>query len=283
MTDKQPFYSNPLIPEGINTSKAHPVKTFFKLLVSFILIVALTAWVLGKSGGYLFSLIPFEREIELAELYPEDLEPEESKMQAYLEKLVGKIEQAMDIPNNMPIHVHYVNDSTQNAFATLGGHLFIHRGLLNKLSNENTITMLLAHEVAHVKHRDPIRSLGQELAISTGMALLLGQSDIKLLGEAGLYTSLKFSREMELSCDKEAVNALVKIYGHANGASELFNILSTLGDDELITKPDFFVTHPQEESRLGQISRLITQKNWSETGNTQALPKAFRTWMMIKE
>lgn len=275
------FYTNRQVPEGINTSNSHPIRTFLKLLVALIVIIAVSGWLLGKSGGYLFSLVSFEKEVELASLYSGALEGEGSsiEMQKYLEGLIGKISVAMDLPAEMEIHLHYVDDNTENAFATLGGHLFIHKGLLNELSSENTVTMLLAHEVAHVKHRDPIRSLGQELAISSGMALLLGQSDIKLLGKSGLYTNLKFSREMELSCDKEALKALVKIYGHANGATELFDVLSSLTVDEFIHQPDFFVTHPQGENRLSEITGLIAKRKWSTDEETVALPAAFSEWL----
>lgn len=273
------YYSNSQIPEGINTSAAHPALTFLKLIIAFVLIVAISGWLLGKSGGYVFSLVPFEKEVELAALYPDDIEETNLEMQDYLEGLIEKIVQAMNLPKVMKIHVHYVEDETKNAFATLGGHLFVHKGLLSQLSNENTITMLLAHEVAHIKHRDPIRSLGQELAISSGMALLLGKSDIRLLGKSGLYTNLKFSREMELSCDREAVNALVAIYGHANGASELFHVLASLTEDELIQEPDFFVTHPQSENRIAEITALMTKAKWSTSEETVALPDEFNLWL----
>ena len=273
------YYSNSQIPEGINTSAAHPALTFLKLIVAFVLIVAISGWLLGKSGGYVFSLVPFEKEVELAALYPDDIEETNLEMQDYLGGLIEKIVQAMNLPKVMKIHVHYVEDETKNAFATLGGHLFVHKGLLSQLSNENTITMLLAHEVAHIKHRDPIRSLGQELAISSGMALLLGKSDIRLLGKSGLYTNLKFSREMELSCDREAVNALVAIYGHANGASELFHVLASLTEDELIQEPDFFVTHPQSENRIAEITALVTKAKWSTSEETVALPDEFNLWL----
>jgi len=54
---------------------------------------------------------------------------------------------------------------------------------------------------------------------------------VNLLGSAGLYTQLKFNRDMETSSDIEGLKALVNAYGHANGATELFKVLSSLSDD----------------------------------------------------
>ena len=62
--------------------------------------------------------------------------------------------------------MHYDASDTVNAFATLGGHVVIYRGLLEKLPNENVVAMVVAHEIAHIKHRDPVAALGRGVAIT---------------------------------------------------------------------------------------------------------------------
>ena len=44
--------------------------------------------------------------------------------------------------------VHAVQDPTVNAFATLGGHVFVFTGLVDSLDSENGLAMVLAHELA---------------------------------------------------------------------------------------------------------------------------------------
>ena len=278
MADKQPFYNNPVIPEGINTSDSHPVATFLKLFTAIAIILIFSAWLLGKSGDYLASLVPYSQEVALADLY-EAPEGDDSDIQLYLENLSEYISDAMELPEGMEIHLHYVNEDVENAFATVGGHIFIYKGLLAKLPSENAIAMVIAHEIAHIKHRDPIRSLGQNLAISTGFALLVGQSNVNLLGSAGLYTQLKFSRDMESSADIEGLTALVKTYGHANGATDLFKVLAQLSDDELIKEPTFFVTHPLGENRIKEIETIAKENDWSVDKATKALPEYFSEWL----
>ena len=278
MAKKQPFYNNPVIPEGINTSKSHPIATFLKLFTAIAIILVLSAWLLGKSGDYLASLVPYSQEVALADVY-EAPENNDSDIQLYLENLSEYLSDAMELPDGMEIHLHYVNEEVDNAFATIGGHIFIYKGLLAKLSSENAIAMVIAHEIAHIKHRDPIRSLGQNLAISTGFALLLGRSNVNLLGSAGLYTQLKFSRDMESSADKEGLQALVKTYGHASGATDLFKVLIQLNKDELIKEPTFFVTHPLGKNRIKQIEMLAKENNWAIDKATKALPEYFTKWL----
>ncbi|MCK5916941.1 MAG: M48 family metallopeptidase [Cocleimonas sp.] len=277
---QQAFYTNPEIPEGINTSASHPLSTFIKLFSAIAIILVLSAWLLAKSGDYLASLIPFDKEVQLASQYEFPVsENDSADIQLYLENLTAHISDAMDLPDDMEIYPHYIDEDIENAFATLGGHIFLYKGLLSKLNNENAISMVIAHEIAHIKHRDPIRSVGQSAAISTGFFLLLGKSDINLLGTAGLYTQLKFSRDMETASDIEGLNALVKIYGHASGSTDLFKLLSSLSDEETIKEPTFFITHPPGDNRIKQIEVIANDNHWSMDKAVTPLPNGFSTWL----
>jgi predicted Zn-dependent protease len=274
------FYTNSKIPEGINTSASHPLAIFIKLFAAIAIILIFSAWLLGKSGDYLASIIPYSKEVALVSQYeiPESKD-DSSAIQLYLENLSAHISDAMDLPEGMEIYPHYIDEEIANAFATLGGHIFLYKGLLSKLKNENAISMVIAHEIAHIKHRDPIRSIGQSAAISAGFLLLLGKSDVNLLGSAGLYTQLKFSRDMETASDIEALGALIKIYGHGNGATDLFKLLSSLSNEDIFQEPTFFVTHPLGEKRVKLIKTIAKENNWSMDKAVTPLPQGFSQWL----
>lgn len=273
-----PTFSNPEIPEGINVSKAHPMATFIKLFSVLVIILGLSAWLLGRSGEYLAALIPFQKEARLASSYdlPNDSETE---IQRYLESLSKKISDKSNLPNGMTIHIHYIDEDIENAFATLGGHIFLYKGLLDKLPNENSLSMTIAHEIAHVKHRDPIRSLGQGVAISTGLAILLGSANLNLLGSAGLYTQLKFSREMETLADQDGLKALFQVYGHVKGATTLFKLLGDLAEGDKIKTPTFFETHPLSQDRINTIQNLANKNRWAQDKAITPLPQDFKHWL----
>ncbi|CAA6803858.1 MAG: Unknown protein [uncultured Thiotrichaceae bacterium] len=274
-------YSNPQPPEGINVSHNDPLITFLKLLAGFALIVGITVWVLGKSGGWIAGLVPFEQEIALSELYPEE-ETENDKhaqIQAYLEILTDDISATMNLPEGMKINVHYIDEDIENAFATLGGHIFLYKGLLKKLPNENSLAMLIAHEIAHVKLRHPIRAIGQQMAISTGVKLMLGDSKINILGNAGLLTQLHFSRSMETASDTEGLYAVKGHYGNIAGAFGLYDTLQAIssgGGDELA----FFSTHPLDAERIQHLSDIAKKNNWEpDADNIQAFPDGYANWL----
>jgi predicted Zn-dependent protease len=274
------FYTNSKIPEGINTSASHPLAIFIKLFAAIAIILIFSAWLLGKSGDYLASIIPYSKEVALVSQYEiHESKDDSSAIQLYLENLSAHISDAMDLPEGMEIYPHYIDEEIANAFATLGGHIFLYKGLLSKLKNENAISMVIAHEIAHIKHRDPIRSIGQSAAISAGFLLLLGKSDVNLLGSAGLYTQLKFSRDMETASDIEALGALIKIYGHGNGATDLFKLLSSLSNEDIFQEPTFFVTHPLGEKRVKLIKTIAKENNWSMDKAVTPLPQGFSQWL----
>ena len=183
------MYSNPKIPENINTSKEHPLKEFSALLIGALILIVTATIVLGFLGGWLAGKIPFSAEVNIASLYKapqkEDSD-QQQKIQSYLQTLADKIQKTQKMPSEMKIIVHYMEGDTLNAFATLGGHVILYRGLIKKMSSENALTMLLAHEIAHVKYRHPIKSLGRGVAASIAISTISGSVDSTALGEAGL-------------------------------------------------------------------------------------------------
>ena len=158
-------FENPKIPEGINVSQEHPLKEFFQLGVGILLVVAAIVLVLHFLVGYLVRFLPFEYEKSMVD-HLEVLQVVPSPQQKRLQSLADDLVPLMDLPDGMSITVHYSDDPTVNAFATVGGHVFMFKGLLEKMPSEDALAMVMAHEIAHVKHRHPIVALGKGVALS---------------------------------------------------------------------------------------------------------------------
>jgi len=272
-------YSNPQIPEGINVSDRHPLRELLVLAGGALLLLVILSWLLAQFGGRLARLLPFEHEAALApiSLLSSDAGPE---LQTYLDQLGRRLGGEMAMPEGMQVHLYVGGGDTFNAFATLGGNILLYRGLLEQLPHENALAMLLAHEMAHVEHRDPIAGIGQGAAIQLALGLLLGDPNLAVLGSAGLYTQLHYTREMEREADIEALEAVQGLYGHIAGARDLFNVIHAQrdksGHEEM---PAIFSSHPLDAQRLEAISDLAQERGWSESGATTPLPMAFGRWM----
>ncbi len=282
-------YQNPKLPEN-NVSKEHPLKEFSTLLIGTLVLVVVISITLSLAGSWLAGLIPYSAEEKVASLYDVSSHSDNArfpKIATYLQDLADKISKAQELPPEMKITVHYMDSPTMNAFATLGGNVFMFRGLLEMLPNENTLVTLLGHEIAHVKYRHPIRSFGGGIAVAIAMTTIGSSADMTILGDAGLLSTLQFSRKMESQSDLEAMHNLQTIYGHLNGGAELFRIFREArgvengsGTDDssnkIIKFNEFFSTHPLDEKRIKSFNETALQKGWSETGELTPLPDFFK-------
>lgn len=283
-------YRSPEIPEGINTSQEHPLKEFIILVTGVIGLVAIILFLLSLAAEQLAQYVPFSAEQRIAAIYENTIPGNkkktgaaEEKIQRYLQGLADNLAQAEQLEEGMTVTVHYVNDDMVNAFATLGGHIVMFRGLLEKVPDENTLAMVMAHEIAHVKHRHPVKALGRAVIIGITVSLLstnLGDSMTgKVLGNAGLLTTLKFSRDQELQSDNTAMHAMASHYGHVAGADKLFEILQHEHGERKRRTPEFFSTHPLSEQRIQNVNDQASQAGWSLQQPVKALPAGFKDWL----
>ncbi|UCE88515.1 MAG: M48 family metallopeptidase, partial [Pseudomonadota bacterium] len=144
------------------------------------------------------------------------------------------------------------------------------------------LAMVMAHEIAHVKHRHPIRSLGRGVVVGLSVALVsesLGSALLdQVIGEAGYLTALKYSRDHENEADATALAALESLYGHVDGADDLFEVLQREASAD--QPPEFFSTHPQTEVRIARIHARLPRRGGTGDYGLQPLPTKFDNWIV---
>ncbi len=283
-------FENRQVAEGINVTKVHPLKQFMQLLIATVVLVVIVVVFLQVSGAWLAKRIPFAFEVkvmnkldfEFGEASPD------SDIREYLNALGTKLGAAMELPEGMTTTIHYSNDPVFNAFATVGGNLMFYRGLLEELPHENALAMVLAHEIAHVQHRDPIAGFGGGIASSVALLAMAGNSGTgpagKVLNNAGLLTSIQFTRRMEIEADIAALTAVNDVYGHVNGADMLFQVLkSKSASDGKVPEAlkRFIETHPALDDRIERISTRTSEEGWDADGEITPLPDDFKNWLQL--
>ena len=269
-------YTNEKPPEGINSGHDHPLVEVAKssaVVIAMVSVLIVASVVVARFAA---PYLPFSWEKALAGQMAQSTAEEETSSagpRAYLQEVTDRVANAMDLPAGMTVTVHYLEDDTVNAFATLGGHIFVFDGLWQLLESENTLAMLLAHEIAHVKNRDPIRSVSGALLASLSIGALLGDVGIlsNLAGAGSLVTVLHFSREQETQADIDAAAAVAELYGHLNGATDLFSILQSASEDHR-EPPEFLASHPNLPQRVIEIERRAAAAGWPLAGAKTPLP-----------
>ncbi len=219
--------------------------------------------------------IPFEFETTISQPVAEKFNDETNEVDEYLQQLADSISPYMDLPDNIEITVHYVNEDVVNATATLGGHVIIYRGLLEQLPDENTLVMLLGHEIGHVKLRHPVKALGKGVVVSLVLSAILGQSSdsvANVITDTSMLTMLSFNRDQEQDSDVEGIKVLNAYYGRVLGATELFKILEKEHQESGISVPKFLSSHPDTKNRINHLNEIAQAQGWIQQGTPKPIP-----------
>jgi len=131
---------------------------------------------------------------------------------------------------------------------------------------------VVAHEVAHIAHRDPAAALGGVVLLQALFALV-SSSGTELPDElvfgpnALLFTS--FSRDVEREADAAALAAVAGVYGHVSEAATFFEAVLHLPQP-----PELLSSHPLTQERIDAIAETARERNWPLGGAVTPLSPA---------
>jgi len=259
-------YENPEVPHEVNVARENAVLEFVQLVIAIAAVVVALAAGLYLSGGWLARLIPFatERAWVGDRVLGIAVEPAGStdhvRLERYLQRLADGLAAHMALPEPMTVTVHYADLDVANAFATLGGHIVVTSELYKRMPSENSLAMVLAHEIAHVKRRDPISAIGGGATLALAAALVSGQTD-SLAPQLATLVQLGYSRDAEARADAAAVAALIAVYGHAGGGAAAFEVLAQQSSAMNEATPTFLSTHPADAERIERLRRAAHDWN----------------------
>lgn len=251
---------NPVIPEHINATPHSPMRELLQLSVGVVVVFLFVGFVLWQSLTFGAKYIPMSWESRLVEPFISSADTT-NETQQVLQQRLERILTAMEYSGDVPIHLSLIDSDVVNAFATLGGQIFVFQGLLDALETDVGLDMVLAHEAAHLINRDPIQSAAGTFGIQLLFALVTGSGDLgqvsSLMNAGGQVLFLGYSREQEREADQLALDALAVLYEDLTGADELFVYIDQL--EGQIEFPEFLSSHPDPEARIQTIRNRISK------------------------
>ena len=275
---------NRLPAEGINASHENPLREFAWLLGGSLALLVILVVAIGYSAQWLAPRIPFRYEARLAagiDLAAPAGEPQARAVQVELQALAERLAARMELPADMQVLVGYRDERTVNAFATIGGQTVFFRGLIERLDSEDALAMVMAHEIAHLKHRHPAAALGRGVAVGVLLSVIsadLGRGAAGgALGQAGMLTLLSFNRDQEREADAEALRVIAAEYGHIGGAIDLFAAFAALPGatrDNAVPAIEFVRTHPLTANRVAAVKAWAAANRVALDGPRRPLPPA---------
>ncbi|MDD5008298.1 MAG: M48 family metalloprotease [Syntrophorhabdaceae bacterium] len=194
----------------------------------------------------------------------------------YVQEIKSRLEDVAGLP--FPVVLTIIESGTVDAFATVGGYVFITTGLIGECDREEELAGVMAHEFAHVKKRHIAKRLEKQKFINIGMlatmvaGMLIGDQAGGAVATAGSASaqalSLRYSREDEEEADKEgSVIASRAGYGGL-GIADFLKKIRAIGGDKFL--PQYLLTHPYHESRIVTLENMWP--NSKVTVNTTFFP-----------
>jgi beta-barrel assembly-enhancing protease len=155
--------------------------------------------------------------------------------------------------NTLPFIFQVVNDSKVNAFATMGGYVYITTGLLSTAENEAEVAGVLGHEVGHIEGKHLITQMSRT-ALQQGVmsAAGLDRSQAVQIG-VQLASRLPNSRENEFDADRRGLT-MMSAAGYApTGMVSFMEKLMKLSSGG----PTFMSTHPNTGDRVKELRKRV--------------------------
>ena len=210
---------------------------------------------------------------------------------AYLTKYINMVGATVAMVSerpDLPFHFAVLNTDEVNAFAAPGGYIFITRGMLKSLKNEDELAAILAHEIGHVCAKHSLKSIknelwkkvvmitAQEAAQSQGvnpeLVALFGKATDNIVGT--LITS-GYSKPMEYEADKLG-QRYSGLAGYDSGSLKQY--IQVMAEHEKNNDRNlgaWLGTHPSFEDRLTKLPQ-------TGAGHKNAKAFEFRTARFVE-
>lgn len=170
----------------------------------------------------------------------------------YVNQIGQRLAAASDRPS-LPYTFQVVDDDSVNAFATMGGYVYIQTGLMKAASNEAELAGVMAHEIGHITGKHAINQM-QQAVLAQGIAGALGvdQDTIVNLG-VQLALQLPHSRADEYDADQRGFHTMGRAGYAQSGLVAFMQKLAQMSGGT----PEFLSTHPDPGNRVSNLQNML--------------------------
>ncbi len=183
----------------------------------------------------------------------------DARINQYVQEIGQRLAATSDRPD-LPYTFQVVRDNSINAFATMGGFVYLHTGLIKTADNEAELASVIAHEIGHIVGRHSITQL-RNTALAQGLLSAAGlETKTWVQLAVNLAYSLPNSRKDELEADRLGLKNLARAGYEPTAMISFMRKLAQQGG----STPTILSTHPATSDRI-----LALQKQLNSVNNKQ--------------
>ena len=200
------------------------------------------------------------------ELVRKGLIVRDKEVNHYISDLASKIAPEFNYPS-IKLNFYVLKDASVNATAFPNGNIYLNVGLISKLTSEEQLAFVIAHEIVHVIDRHSLLSTisSKNTIASSHIAnmLLMGTN---LVYFATLSELSSFSREKEDEADYGAMKLLHESsINLSEGEKAIANL--RIGKNQKETA-SIWSSHPDIDERIARFKERVVSNNWQEDNAT---------------
>ncbi|MHB8154467.1 MAG: Maf family nucleotide pyrophosphatase [Candidatus Omnitrophota bacterium] len=160
-------------------------------------------------------------------------------------------------------HFQVLDDDQINAVSLPGGYVYVNSGLIDKVSSDDELACILAHEVGHIVARHSIKKLQAMQGYSILRVLVAVAPGTAEVGNAAdiAFTQflLGYSREDELLADQLGAR-YAKLAGYdPHGMISFLIKLQDINRRMPLTEKNYFKTHPYTADRIRVVKQELNE------------------------
>lgn len=174
-------------------------------------------------------------------------------IQNYVVEIGERLLPHSDRANELTYTFQVIQDDQINAFATMGGYVYVTTGLMAFADNEAQLASVIAHEIGHIDGKHLLEQIRAD-AVRQGIVRAAGL-DPDRIAQIGveLLLSRPNSREDEYDADQRGLS-MIGDAGYAQSAMPDF--MQKL-EDQGGSPPEFLSTHPDPGNRVEALEASI--------------------------
>lgn len=160
--------------------------------------------------------------------------------------------------NDITYTFQLVQDDSINAFATMGGYVYMHTGLLKAAENEAQVASVMAHEIAHITRKHALQAMANQAALGGWIKGVGGLGGMMIGLTSAVLFQLPRSRSFEFEADSFGLENL-RAAGYAS-EQMIYFFRNALAKDEPQDgkRRDWLSTHPDTARRIEALRQKMT-------------------------
>jgi Zn-dependent protease with chaperone function len=266
-----------------------PLRKLYRMLKEIGVVIFLLCFLLsgcaseyniatGQEENFYYST---DKEVQIGESIARQVEKEykfveDPLIQKRVEDIGKKIVSVCD-RKDIDYHFKVLDDEEVNAVSLPGGFVYVNKGLIDKVANDDELAGVLAHEVGHIVARHSIKKLQAMMAYSVLRMLSVAVPQAGQVGNAAdvAFTEimLGYSREDELLADQLATR-YTKLSGYnPRGMIDFLLRLQDINRRKPLRPKSYFKTHPYVPDRIRVVKQELGEKiDYDDYINTEQAP-----------